>query len=41
MRRDIVLLSEMIGAAEQAQRLATGVTVGQLEADRQRRDALL
>jgi uncharacterized protein with HEPN domain len=41
MRRDILLLTEMIGAAEQAQQLASGVTVGQLEADRQRRDALL
>jgi uncharacterized protein with HEPN domain len=41
MRRDVLLLTEMIDAAEQAQRLASGVTVGQLEADRQRRDALL
>ena len=41
MRRDILLLTEMIDAAEQAQRLADGFTVGQLEADRQRRDALL
>jgi uncharacterized protein with HEPN domain len=41
MQRDILLLGEMIDAAEQAQRLANGVTVGQLEADRQRRDALL
>jgi uncharacterized protein with HEPN domain len=41
MRRDIVLLTEMIDAAEQAQRLAAGVTVGQLQGDRQRRDALL
>jgi uncharacterized protein with HEPN domain len=41
MRRDILLLTEMIDAAEQAQRLADGLTVGQLEADRQRRDALL
>jgi uncharacterized protein with HEPN domain len=41
MRRDILLLTEMIDAAEQAQQLASGVTVSQLGADRQRRDALL
>ncbi|MBV9094960.1 MAG: DUF86 domain-containing protein [Streptosporangiaceae bacterium] len=41
MRRDILLLAEMIDAAEQAQHLADGVTVAELEADRQRRDALL
>ena len=41
MQRDILLLTEMIDAAEQAQRLAAGVTVSELEADRQRRDALL
>jgi uncharacterized protein with HEPN domain len=41
MRRDILLLNEMIDAAEQAQQLAVGVTAGQLDADRQRRDALL
>jgi hypothetical protein len=41
MRRDIVLITEMIDAAEQAQRLAAGVTVSQLDADRQRRDAFL
>jgi predicted nucleotidyltransferase len=41
MRRDILLLTEMIDAAEQAQQLARGITVSQLEADRQRRDALL
>src|SRR5262252_3334104 len=41
MRRDILLLTEMIDAAEQAQQLASGVNVSQLEADRQRRDALL
>lgn len=41
MRRDILLLTEMIDAARQAQQLAAGVTVSQLEADRQRRDALL
>ena len=41
MRRDILLLTEMIDAAEQAQQLTTGITVGQLETDRLRRDALL
>jgi uncharacterized protein with HEPN domain len=41
MQRDILLLTEMIDAAEQAQQLVDGVTVSQLEADRQRRDALL
>jgi uncharacterized protein with HEPN domain len=41
MRRDVLLLTEMIEAAEQAQSLADGVTVSDLEADRQRRDALL
>jgi uncharacterized protein with HEPN domain len=39
--RDILLLTEMIDAAEQAQQLAAGVAVGELDADRQRRDALL
>jgi uncharacterized protein with HEPN domain len=41
MQRDLLLLTEMIDAAEQAQRLVEGITVRQLEADRQRRDALL
>ena len=41
MQRDILLLTEMIDAAEQAQALTRGVSVGDLEADRQRRDALL
>lgn len=41
MQRDILLLTEMIDAAEQAQQLTTGITVSQLEADRRRRDALL
>ena len=41
MRRDILLLTEMIDAAEQAQQLAAGATVTDLETDRQRRDALL
>jgi hypothetical protein len=34
MQRDILLLAEMIDAAEQAQHLVDGVTVEQLEADR-------
>ena len=41
MQRDILLLTEMIDAAEQAQELTRGVSAGDLEADRQRRDALL
>ena len=41
MQRDILPLTEMIDAAEQAQRLVDGITVSQLEADRQRRDAML
>jgi uncharacterized protein with HEPN domain len=41
MRRDILLLTEMVDAAEEAQQLAANVTVSELEADRQRRDALL
>jgi uncharacterized protein with HEPN domain len=41
MQRDILLLTEMIDAAEQAHQLTTGITVSQLETDRQRRDALL
>ena len=41
MRPDVLLLTEMIDAAEQAQQLASGVTAAQLEADRLRRDALL
>jgi uncharacterized protein with HEPN domain len=41
MQRDILLLAEMIDAAEQAQQLTAGRTVSQLETDRQRRDALL
>ena len=41
MQRDVLLLTEMIDAAEQAQQLTADITVGQLEADRQRRDALL
>jgi hypothetical protein len=41
MQRDVLLLTEMIDAAEQAHQLTAGITVSQLEADRQRRDALL
>lgn len=41
MRRDILLVSEMIEAAVQAGILVDGVSVSELEADRQRRDALL
>jgi uncharacterized protein with HEPN domain len=41
MQRDILLLTEMIEAAEQAQELTRGVSGAELEADRQRRDALL
>jgi uncharacterized protein with HEPN domain len=41
MQRDVLLLTEMIDAAEQAQQLAAGITVSELEIDRQRRDALL
>ena len=41
MQRDVLLLSEIIDAAEQAQQLTADITVSQLQADRQRRDALL
>src|SRR6516162_4806300 len=41
MQRDILLLTEMIDAAEQARRLTADITVSQLKTDRQRRDALL
>ena len=41
MRADILLISEMIDAAEQARQLAVGVSATELERDRQRRDALL
>jgi uncharacterized protein with HEPN domain len=40
MQRDVLLLTEMIDAAEQAQALANGVSAEELAADRQRRDAL-
>jgi uncharacterized protein with HEPN domain len=41
MRREVLLISEMIDAAEQARELVAGVDLDQLDADRQRRDALL
>jgi uncharacterized protein with HEPN domain len=41
MRRDLLLLSEMLDAAEQAIGLTAGITLDALEKDRQRRDALL
>ncbi len=41
MRRDVLLLAEMIEAAERVQELTAGVTPSDLETDRQRRDALL
>ena len=41
MRRDVLLLEEMIQAAVQAVALVEGVTVEDLAADRIRRDALL
>jgi hypothetical protein len=36
MQRDILLLTEMVDAAEQAGQLTAGITVSQLETDRQR-----
>lgn len=41
MRRDLLLISEMIAAAEQAQSLIADVDLVALGDDRQRRDALL
>jgi len=41
MRRELLLIGEMIEASEQAQSLAAGVELDALNADRQRRDALL
>ena len=40
-RREVLLLGEMIDAAEQAQHLVAGHDLEAIEADRQRRDALL
>lgn len=41
MRRDLLLIAEMIDAAEQACTLVRDVELDELIADRQRRDALL
>lgn len=41
MRRELLLIAEMIDAAEQASKLVDGLDVSALAADRQRRDALL
>ena len=41
MQRDLLLLREMIDAAEQAQHLVEGRAASEIESDRQRRDALL
>ena len=41
MRRDLLLLDEMIEAAERVQALCDGVTADDLETDRLRRDAVL
>ncbi len=41
MRRELLLIAEMIDAAEQARQLVDGVTLEELGDDRQRRDALL
>jgi Uncharacterized conserved protein len=41
MQRDLLLLREMIDAAEQARSLVAGRTASEVEGDRLRRDALL
>ncbi len=41
MRRELLLIGEMIDAAEQAQVLAADTDAEQLSGDRQRRDAML
>ncbi len=41
MRRDLLLLAEMITAADRARELASGITLDELRADRQRAEALL
>lgn len=41
MRRELLLIGEMIEASEQAQSLVSGVDLEALTSDRQRRDALL
>ena len=40
MRRELLLIEEMIDAAEQACSLVAGVPVDELNSDRRRRDAL-
>jgi hypothetical protein len=40
MRRELLLIGEMIEAAEQARSLVVDVQLATLAADRQRRDAL-
>ena len=41
MRRELLLVAEMIEAGEQTQLLVAGTELADLTADRQRRDALL
>ncbi|MGQ0629924.1 MAG: HepT-like ribonuclease domain-containing protein [Sporichthyaceae bacterium] len=41
MRRELLLIGQMIEAAEEAGKLVAGIELAALEADRQRRDALL
>ena len=41
MRRELLLIGEMVEAAEQARSLVAGIDIAALGADRQRRDALL
>lgn len=41
MRRELLLLDEMVDAAEQARAMVTGVDADKLGRDRMRRDALL
>jgi uncharacterized protein with HEPN domain len=41
MRRELLVIGEMIEASEQAQSLVSGVDLEALTSDRQRRDALL
>jgi uncharacterized protein with HEPN domain len=41
MRRELLLIGEMIDAAEQAQKITAGIDAAQLARDRLRRDAVL
>ena len=41
MQRDLLLLDEMIAAADRASTLADGIAVGELQADRMRSESLL